>query len=255
MNHPALESFGDLDAAARDPHVATCPDCQDDLRTQVQVRALLAALPDPGPTPPDVVDRIEATLRRLRADEPDGRHEQSTAASTVVPLAPTRERRHRGWLAVAAAVVLLGAGGAALSQVVPGSRGAGDATAGAALRESPHKQAAPDSPTGALHAVASGTDYTADRLAAQVDQVMSDRAVSAAAAPTGPLATPAGVAACLAALGAPQSTPLLVDVARYLGSPAAVVVVPASGGGREIWVVSTTCSPGKDGTRYFTRTR
>jgi hypothetical protein len=110
-------------------------------------------------------------------------------------------------------------------------------------------------PDTSLRATASGTDYTTDRLAAQVDQVMARRAASSAAAPTGPLASPAGVAACLAALGAPQSTPLLVDVARYQGSPAAIVVVPASGGGREIWVVSTTCSPGKDGTRYFTRTR
>ncbi|MGN6301072.1 MAG: hypothetical protein ACTHN8_08280 [Angustibacter sp.] len=251
MNHPALESFGDLDDAARDPHVATCPHCQDDLRAQVQVRALLAGLPDPGPTPPDVVDRIEATLRRLSAEQgPEA--SSPAAASTVVPLAPARERRHRGWLAVAAAVVLLGAGGAVLSQVVPGSQDAGEATAGAALRESPGKQAA--APDTALRATASGTDYTADRLAAQVDQVLAARTASAAA-PTGPLATPAGVAACLSAIGAPRATPLLVDVARYQGAPAAVVVLPASGGGHEIWVVSTTCSPGKDGTRYFTRSR
>ncbi|MGN6613362.1 MAG: hypothetical protein ACTHLJ_16475 [Angustibacter sp.] len=250
MNHPALESFGDLDAAARDPHVATCPDCQDDLRTQVQVRALLGALPDPGPTPPDVVDRLEATLRRLSAEASSGRLEQPAAASTVVPLAPVRERRHRAWLAVAAAVVLLGAGGAALSQVMPGSQ-ADSTAAGAALSGSPEKRVAPDA---GLRATASGTDYTADRLAAQVDAVLAGRP-AAASAPSGPLATPAGVAACLSAIGAPQATPLLVDVARYQGAPAAVVVVPASGGGREIWVVSTTCSPGKDGTRYFTRTR
>ncbi len=153
---------------------------------------------------------------------------------------------------MAAAVVLLGAGGAVLSQVVPDGGRADSTAAGAALSGSPEKRAAPDA---SVRATASGTDYTADRLAAQVDQVMAGRAVSAVAAPTGPLATPAGVAACLAALGAPQSTPLLVDVARYQGAPAAIVVVPASGGGREIWVVSTTCSPGKDGTRYFTRTR
>lgn len=252
MNHPALESFGDLDAAARDPHVATCPDCQDDLRTQVQVRALLGSLPDPGPTPPDVVDRLEATLRRLSAEAASGQGEQPAAASTVVPLAPARERRHRGWLAAAAAVVLLGAGGAALSQVVPGGGGAADSTAaGAALSGSPEKRVAPDA---GLRATASGTDYTADQLSAQVDQVLAGQP-TAADAPSGPLSTPAGVAACLSAIGAPQARPLLVDVARYQGAPAAVVVVPASGGGREIWVVSTTCSPGKDGTRYFTRTR
>ncbi|KQX61871.1 hypothetical protein [Angustibacter sp. Root456] len=252
MNHPALESFGDLDAAARDPHVAACPDCQRDLQTQVQVRTLLASLPDPGPTPPDVVDRLEATLRRLSAETSAGHPEQSAAASTVVPLAPARERRHRGWLAVAAAVVLLGAGGATLSQLVPDGGRADSTAAGAALNGTAEKRVAPDA---GLQATASGTDYTADRLATQVDQVLASRPSSAAAAPSGPLATPAGVAACLAAIGAPRATPLLVDVARYQGSPAAVVVVPASGGGREIWVVSTTCSPGKDGTRYFTRTR
>lgn len=248
MSHPALESFDDLDAAARDPHVAGCPHCQADLGTQRQVRALLAALPDPGPTPPDVVDRLEATLRRLHAEQgsPPG------AASTVVPIAAARERRQRVWWAAAAAVVVLGGGAAAVSQIMPGSRAADSSAAGASLSQAPRSKAQPDA---ALAARASGTDYTTARLAAQVDQVLAQRTAVAPARPTGPLASPAGVAACLSAIGAPGATPLLVDVARYQGRPAAVVVLPASGGGREIWVVSPTCSPGQDGTRYFTTLR
>jgi hypothetical protein len=254
VSHPGLDSFGDLDTAARDPHVAQCPACQADLRTQMHVRSLLAGLPDPGPTPPDVVDRLEATLRRLAAEQGASGDDSALAAShTVVPMAAAAERRRRPWLAAAAAVVLLGAGGTALSQLVSSSGGAADSTAaGAALRGSPEKQAAPDS---GLRATASGTDYTASGLAAQVKDVMGRRAAAAAGAPTGPLASASGIAACLSAIGAPTADPLLVDVARYQGAPAAIVVLPASGGGQEIWVVSTTCAPGKDGTRYFTRTR
>jgi hypothetical protein len=66
------------------------------------------------------------------------------------------------------------------------------------------------------------------------------------------MTAPAGVRACLSALGAPSATPLLVDVARFEGKPAAVVVLPAEQGGREVWVVSTSCKPGADGTRYYT---
>ena len=65
-------------------------------------------------------------------------------------------------------------------------------------------------------------------------------------------ATPQGLAGCLSALGAPSTTPLLVDVATFEGKPAAVLVLPGDGRRPEIWVVSPTCTPGADGMKYFT---
>ncbi len=260
MNHPALDDFGDLEAAAADAHVTGCEHCQAELAAQQEVRALLAALPDPGPVPADVVDRIENTLRALLAAEPIGGQsadaEPVAAASTVVPLgsAPSARRR-QPWLAAAAAAVVLAGGAYGLTQVLPGG-GAASSSAGAAASLSNERSAEGQVPDlVAPQAIASGLDYSRADLAAQVDRTMGTARTTPFGGAKGVLSTPAGVAACLSALGAPAATPMLVDVARFEGKPAAIVVLPADGGGREIWVVSTSCTPGQDGTRYFTSVR
>ena len=133
-------------------------------------------------------------------------------------------------------------------------RGGGDAgssatTAGASaeLRTRAPQADAP------LVAVASGTAYTRARLTAQVETLLAARpGASDRATPRGLLATPAGLRGCVNALGA-TGAPLAVDLATFDGSAAAVFVLPAAGGGREVWVVSPSCRPGADGTRYFTR--
>jgi hypothetical protein len=267
VNHPALDAFGDLDAAARDPHVAGCERCRRELRDQLQVRDLLAALPDPGPPPADVVDRIQSTLRALAAEPvdtggpepaPDPHRAGTSAGSTVVPLdaAPSRRPRRPGrtrrpLFAVAAAAVLLTAGGYGLSQLVPSTSGADSSAAGAALHESSDRAAVPEV-TG-VRSIASGTDYTRSGLERQVDAVLASGPTAGLAGPKGPLANADGVAGCLAALGSADAAPVLVDVARFEGEPAAIVVLRAPGGTREVWVVSTTCRPGQDGMRYFSR--
>jgi hypothetical protein len=255
VSHPSLDTFGDLDEAARDPHVSDCERCSGELRAQQQVRDLLSSLPDPGPAPPDVVDRLEATLRRLSAETapPGADPAGGTAASTVVPMRPASTgHRRRPLLAVAAAAVLLAGGGFGLSRLVPHTGGADSTAAGAAMSDSGRKEAVPSQD---LHSTASGTSYSRARLAAQVQQVLSAAPTAGLSAPQGPLATASGIAECLAAIGAPRVTPLLVDVARFEGHPAAVIVLPTDGGGREIWVVAPTCRPGADGTTFFTRVR
>ncbi|GAB3592539.1 hypothetical protein GCM10027446_13370 [Angustibacter peucedani] len=271
MTHPALDAFGDLDAAAADPHVAGCARCQADLAAQQEVRALLAGLPDPGPAPDDVVERLSTTLRQLAAAEPLGRPLDSVpdddpaagsaeAGSTVVPIgsAPSARRR-RPLLAVAAALVLVAGGGAALSQIMPGSGGADSSAAGGAAASIAQRSAGDDAEQGTgqgvVRSIASGTDYTRAGLAREVDATLARKTSSGVAGVQGPLSDATGVASCVAALGAGAARPLLVDVARFEGQPAAVVVLPATGGGREIWVVSTSCAPGQDGTKYFTTAR
>jgi hypothetical protein len=274
VNHPALDAFGDLDAAARDPHVMSCAQCQTELATQQQVHHLLSSLPDPGPVPPEVVERIESTLRDLArgplhhpepstvpsTETPESTStpdmapdaEPSTAAATVVPLqsAPSARRR-RPLLAVAAAAVILVGGGAVISQTLRHSSTADSGAAAMQDKSTSQSRGLTAEGASAVRVVASGTDYRKAQLASQVDQQAGKQASSAADDAAGLLATPKGLAGCLTALGA-TATPSFVDVARFEGKPAAVIVLPSADGGREIWVVSPSCSPGKDGLRYFT---
>jgi hypothetical protein len=61
------------------------------------------------------------------------------------------------------------------------------------------------------------------------------------------LRTAAGLQGCLNAIGADQP-PVAVDLARYAGQEAAIIVLPADGGGYEVWVVARDCRPGNDGS-------
>jgi hypothetical protein len=62
------------------------------------------------------------------------------------------------------------------------------------------------------------------------------------------LRTPAALQACLTAIGAGGAQPVAVDLARYAGREAAIIVLPADGGGYDVWVVARDCRPGNDGT-------
>lgn len=62
------------------------------------------------------------------------------------------------------------------------------------------------------------------------------------------LQSPAALKACLAAIGAKGEQPVAVDLARYAGREAAIIVLPADGGGYEVEVVARDCRPGNDGT-------
>lgn len=255
MSHPALDAFGDLEAAALDAHVVGCDRCRRELREQQEVRAILASLPDPGPVPPDVAARIDATLRDLAAGAGARATAGATPGATVVPLnqAPSARRRRPLLVAAAAAVVLLGGAGYGLSQVLAGGSAATTAaTAATSGRPEAADRGAGGPQTTAPGTVASGTDYSRERLQSQIEQVLRANRQAAAGPGAGSLSAPTAVAACVKALGAEGSTPILIDLARFEGSPAAVVVLEV-GGVREVWVVAMSCGPGQDGTRYFAR--
>jgi hypothetical protein len=61
------------------------------------------------------------------------------------------------------------------------------------------------------------------------------------------LRSPAALQACLKAIGADQQ-PVAVDLARYNDQEAAIIVLPADGGGYVVNVVARDCRPGADGT-------
>ncbi|HST83864.1 MAG TPA: hypothetical protein VLL08_19170 [Kineosporiaceae bacterium] len=65
------------------------------------------------------------------------------------------------------------------------------------------------------------------------------------------LRSPEALRACLVAIGAEQVQPLAVDLARYAGREAAVIVLPGDGGGYDVWVVARDCRADSDGAIDF----
>ena len=96
---------------------------------------------------------------------------------------------------------------------------------------------------------ASAPDVAAKSLDAKAPTDPKPLVSSAAGQKQGQLLrTPAALQACLTAIGAAGAQPVAVDLARYAGREAAIIVLPADGGGYDVWVVARDCRPGNDGT-------
>jgi hypothetical protein len=180
----------------------------------------------------------------------------------------SRQRRH-GFaspvalraMAAAAAVVVLAGGGYEIAQHVGGSSSPSQTSAGSAAHSQRGPYSAPAVPAplprlSYLHAghadvpvVESGTNYTPATLNGQVTTTV---------AKYGPLARPgagalrspvaaagsseSALGGCVTRVAAGQQV-LLVDVARYKGAAAMVIVTRATANGPEqVWVVGTGCS-------------
>ena len=253
MSHLSIDDIDDIDAAARDPHLATCATCRQAIDEQRQVRDLLAGLPGPGPVPADVVLAIDAALLEAAAA-------RVAVLGQVIPLPSQRGATpapHRGpsrWLLAAAAAVVFGAGGLLVKTVPSGGDTATSASPDQLTKNgAASAEAAPQADSAATVVRASGTAYTQSTIVAQVLALLQpDGALTAlgSAFSAERLTTPAGLAGCLQALGA-GTEPLAVDLATYGGAPAAIVVLATNDGGREVWVVARTCRPGADGTLYY----
>jgi hypothetical protein len=103
----------------------------------------------------------------------------------------------------------------------PGPSGAASPTASVAT-----------SVTGRLHVQASATAYTPDTLASGARALVTNPGPEVAAdqaGSLGPLATPDGANACVAALGDADAPTVIVDLATYAGQPAAIVVISRPG--------------------------
>jgi hypothetical protein len=250
-------------------HLVGCADCRaglEDLRAGSElVAGALAGLPDPE-LPPGLVERLDAALR-------DGA--LTTAAVTTLPVARNRSTR---WLTAAAAgVVLLGGAGYGVSQLTGRPSGSSSSSTAAGVRGST------TAPAGApIVRDQPGTDYTdAHALAAAVPALLGGAAdtmslkaagpsplsgstapqeaaplARSAADPLAGLRTPAGLADCLTALlpaDDPAVRPLALDYAAYRGTPALVVVLPATDPARvDVFVVGPGCSRANDSTLLYT---
>ena len=243
-----------------------------ELAEQRAVRALLASLPDPGPVPPDVLDRITSTLRSLQAEQEAGRgagphplvaaHQH--AALTSVPVGATAVGSRRRlptravWLAAAAAVVLAG-GGAVVSRLADdtspreSAASAARGSAGSSASESGAPAAGDGAtPLGDLQApvYASGTRYRGVDLVRQAQALVNARRVAGGPADSGAAAPPRRrlVAQCLRVVAPTGSTLLAGDLATYEGRPAVVLVLD-TGAGREVRVTDRSCAPGSTALR------
>lgn len=195
-----------------------------------RVRELLSTLPDPGPMPSDLAQRITARL-----DE-----ERSTHGSVVPFPTPTRQRApsRRFVLSLAGAAAAAAVVGVMGIQVVQDSQTSIVAAVfgGSGARAVPvHTQVSSARYTGATLA------RDAARLEAVTDDARSRPPASESPA-IGPLGTSVGARACLDSL---QIDPAgaVVDVALFESEPAAVIV-SGRPGAREARVVPRSCGNG-----------
>lgn len=215
------------------------------------IRALLGAMPDPGPMPEDLVQRIQASI----AAEQAARAEGAPADGTVVPLHGGR----RGWqrlalvaaaAAVAAVVVpalLVGNPSTWLASLTGSSPGSGSAASMAGV----HAQSSVESSAGAARngsgavtpgavpAVArvtiyvSGAAYTSSSFAQQVATFAANQLVPVAppasqAPDLGRAADAAGLTPCLTALHLDPKAQVKADLATFDGRSAVVIVATSS---------------------------
>ncbi len=198
-------------------------------------------------------------------------------------------RRRRGPLLLAAAAVLavlavtgsvklLGGGGSSSGSLTAGAAGTAQDSSSAPAG------ASAGAGTSQVPMVQSGRDYRAGTLAAQASALLAGTTGVAGAATSGSaravpsaraaapgvgkvpemavppdtaahdITNPTRLAACLDALGVGQDRLVAVDLARYEGREAAILLLtPADGGGHEVWAVERTCAPGAEGALKYAR--
>ncbi|GAA1801480.1 hypothetical protein HC028_08170 [Planosporangium flavigriseum] len=236
------------------------------------VRADLAVLAaQPEPLPSDVVARLSAALDAeppLTAPAPaDPRAHLSVLPGGRATSSPVR-RRWRAVAGVAAAAAVLGLGAATLAQ---GLRGGGPTTmaSNSAGRAATPSSAGSAASLAAIDVRTSGFDYTPGMLTALGASVSARSSGSAktesrantlsvpeaAGRPTlvpealRRLTDPDARAACLqSVLARYGGTAILLDYARYEGSPALVVLLAGAGGApAQKWVVAVGPNCGTGG--------
>lgn len=209
------------------------PDRARQEQEQERIRAILARAVDPGPMPTSVADRIQAAL----ADE-----QRRRAPGHIDELAALRDRRQKlrnplrlMAIAASAAVVLIGAG-----------------TVGYAALNTPQAPVA-QAPVqvgnlaNRISVAQTGQDYTRSGLAAQAVTLLNSplrtNVPPRVVQQYGEMATSEGILGCLGSLGsalAGNPDRIVVDFARYNGSPA-IAVVLTKGATTTAWVVGRSC--------------
>ncbi|MCD0452428.1 hypothetical protein LO762_25040 [Actinocorallia sp. API 0066] len=193
-------------------HLARCQRCAADNADLGEVTRLLAEAPPPV-LPASLAARLDAALLA-----------EATRGAPVVDLASRRRARIVRFATVAAAAVVVSGGG--LFALTNGSLTAADQSG--PLTITPPAAEGPSYPVAA-----SGTDYT--EAALRTFTAPQRRAEDA-------VALTAAQAACVASLVSAGRVSF-VDVARYEGVEALIVVVGSGGDGVTIHVAGAGCAP------------
>lgn len=262
-------------AARVSAHLAACSRCAGLDAQLTEVSALLTTSTTP-PMPDALTARIEAAIAAEAAAR------AATAADGTVPAGtagtgtgsrdragrptrpPGRARLVLRVAVVTAAVVVVAGGGYGVARLLTAnpesstSAGPGSAAApafgisGNASRNATGGLRAPGTtgnPAPAARIISSDTNYQPGQLESQVSAVLNQHGASASAA-TGPGPSPANQPAasvplvphCVAHVTGGKP-PLLVDLAKYQGRPATIIVVPgATHGTLRVLVVAGTCT-------------
>lgn len=243
----------------------------DEKEDPTGVSHLLAGLKETGPMPPDLTERIHASLEgeqiaresaaRTSGDGaaglPPGASEQGfwneMDSTTAAP--PRRSSRAGRWVLglAAAAVLVMGVGGIfAIRADNSGGDSAADAPAasqedaGEAGKTSSASSAGPGGGEVPAFAVTqSNTDYTQGDLASQARDLISDPGSAEELtddSTLGSLSTAAGAKDCLGRLGNTDLQPVVVDVAEFEGEPGVLLVAePVPEGSSKAWAITTGC--------------
>ena len=273
--HPNADQLAGLTAGALRPRmaatiqarVAQCEQCTRGSQQLIAIPAILASATYP-PMPDHLSDRIESAISHqarqrhaaMAATEPGRRH---------LPARRPRARTGRSWhlprlpaaatrlAAVVTAVMIAAAGSYRVAENVGTSatRSPSSPPAGAApaqqMTPGPEVTYGQPGSRHTIRAVESHTNFVAAHLrteaisavhAAEARQVVAAQPPASAAGPATIRPSARHLAGCIG-LVAPGRTVLLIDIARYQGKPAVVIVTAATVVRQaEVWVAGSSCS-------------
>lgn len=207
------------------------------------VRNLLSSLPDPGPMPEDLVERITASLEREQQDRARQRD-----TSNVSPLTTARSRRSRR----SRPLLVAGIAAAGLAVVAV----AGPQLAGSGSNEVPDAAPVPavgvgkqDSPAPSrIEFHESDTDYTSAGFAKQAGEVRDASQEKRDPSQMGQLGQQLTLDRCLQGVKSvvgnnPER--IIIDAATFDDAPALVVMVTKDGS-TQAWAIGMQCAAGGD---------
>ena len=272
--HPDLDTLADLQegllpptpAAAVSDHLVQCPACRTDFAALGEIPGRLAGAADVGAMPDELASRLDEAL----AAEP------RTASVTITPLAAARRNRltrdNRVLQLAAAVVLVLAATGIGISAL---QDRAGDTTAADRASAGDDSRELAD---GAVPVLSTGADYTQASVAAAVPRLLAADGPKVMANPEADAPTRAAdttdsgydarlsegsaLSACVTAITddpdtpvVEMPTPLVVDVAKFDGKAATVIVLPTAGDATrlDVYVVGPDCGPDDAKVLHFAR--